>query len=157
MLGVVSQAVNLPHARLELTRVQVTHKQVRQGLALYGKCVTFSHAIRCLVGSTCVSASHFSAPIAPAVHTHPHASSGPSLAHQDPHAPILRIHIPSHPQDPHSPITMAKQFEFLHHCLCCNVLCKGCVLGGQTKVEKSAPNTSYDRPTTTYSRMLEAL
>ena len=65
--------------------------------------------------------------------------------HRDPlkrMQPTARIHrdqqcspaVPCHRdprflQDPKSAVTLAKQFAFLHHCLCCNVLYKNCVKG----------------------------
>ena len=29
---------------------------------------------------------------------------------------------------PDSPFLLAQRYAFMHHCLCCNVLCKSCVL-----------------------------
>ena len=88
----------------------------------------------------------------------------PPLATRRSHAltSLLRLRARSE-VEPSSGIALAKRFAFLNHCLCCNVLCKGCVLGEQkTQVaveEKHGTNkwqSPYDRPKTSYAKMLAA-
>ena len=88
----------------------------------------------------------------------------PPLATRRSHALTALLRLRAKTENvPSSGIALAQRFAFLNHCLCCNVLCKGCVLGEQkTKVavEEMHGNTKwqspYDRPKISYAKMLAA-
>ena len=67
-------------------------------------------------------------------------------------------HVP-HPQRGHATGNLSKRYAFLHHCLCCNVLCKHCVLtdGEAEKLDKQVGGLKNGRSSPTGSPKLDGM